>query len=143
MYRPPSANVEHNNDSLAVGVMYRPPSANVEHNNDSLVVCVMYRPPSANVEHNNDSLAVGVMYRPPQSFQVEGPQNREISLFKGNTIGRFFTGTFQSGKISQQQLLSCPAALTELQLKTLMPCKKCSHKNKLKTPITLRYEAIK
>ena len=24
-----------------------------------------------------------------QSFQVEGPQNRKISLFIGNTIGRF------------------------------------------------------
>ena len=33
-----------------------------------------------------------------QSFQVEGPQNREISLFIGNTIGRFVTGTFQGGK---------------------------------------------
>ena len=33
-----------------------------------------------------------------QSFQVEGPQNREISLFIGNTIGRFFTETCQGGK---------------------------------------------
>ena len=33
-----------------------------------------------------------------QSFQVEGPQNREISLFIGNTIGRFLSGTFQGGK---------------------------------------------
>ena len=35
-----------------------------------------------------------------QSFQVEGPTNREISLFIGNTIGRFFAGTFQGGKKS-------------------------------------------
>ena len=33
-----------------------------------------------------------------QSFQVGGPQNREISQFIGNTIGRFFTITFQVGK---------------------------------------------
>ena len=33
-----------------------------------------------------------------QSFQVDGPQNREISIFIGNTIGRFFTITFQGGK---------------------------------------------
>ena len=26
-----------------------------------------------------------------QSFQVEGPQKREISLFQGNKIGRFFS----------------------------------------------------
>ena len=30
-----------------------------------------------------------------QSFQVEGPQNMEISLFLRNKIGRLFTGTFQ------------------------------------------------
>ena len=30
-----------------------------------------------------------------QSFQVEGPQDREISLFLRIKIGRFFTGTFQ------------------------------------------------
>ena len=30
-----------------------------------------------------------------QSFQVEGPQNREISLFLRIKIGRFFTGTSQ------------------------------------------------
>ena len=30
-----------------------------------------------------------------QSFQVEGPSNREISLFLRNKIRRFFTGTFQ------------------------------------------------
>ena len=35
-----------------------------------------------------------------QSFQVDGPQNREISLFIGNTIGRFLTITFQGGKTS-------------------------------------------
>ena len=34
-------------------------------------------------------------YLPLQSFQVEGPQNREISLYLRNKIGRFFTGTFQ------------------------------------------------
>ena len=39
-----------------------------------------------------------------QSFQVDGPQNREISLFTGNTIGRFFTITFQGGK---QSATSC------------------------------------
>ena len=39
-----------------------------------------------------------------QSFQVEGPQNREISLFIGNTIGRFY-GNFSRRKNSQQQLL--------------------------------------
>ena len=32
-----------------------------------------------------------------QSFQVDGTQNRKISLFLGNTIGRFFTITFQGG----------------------------------------------
>ena len=31
-----------------------------------------------------------------QSFQVEGPLNREISLFIGNTIGRFFRELFQA-----------------------------------------------
>ena len=31
-----------------------------------------------------------------QSFHVEGPRNREISLFLWNKIGRFFTGTFQA-----------------------------------------------
>ena len=30
-----------------------------------------------------------------QSFQVEGQQKREISLFLRNKIGRFFAGTFQ------------------------------------------------
>ena len=33
-------------------------------------------------------------------FQVDGPQNREISLFIGNAIGIFFTMTFQVGKNS-------------------------------------------
>ena len=32
------------------------------------------------------------------SVQVEGSQNREISLFIGNTSGRFFTWTFQDEK---------------------------------------------
>ena len=35
-----------------------------------------------------------------QSFQVDGPQNREISLFIGNTIGRFLRELFQAGKQS-------------------------------------------
>ena len=35
-----------------------------------------------------------------QSFQVEGPQNREISLFIGNKIGRFFRERFQAEKQS-------------------------------------------
>ena len=39
-----------------------------------------------------------VTVRQTPSFQVEGPQNREISPFVENKIGRFFTGTFQGGK---------------------------------------------
>ena len=33
-----------------------------------------------------------------QSFQVEGPQNREISLFIGITIGIFFRELFKAEK---------------------------------------------
>ena len=33
-----------------------------------------------------------------ESFQVEGRENRQTSLFIDNTVGRFFTGTFQGGK---------------------------------------------
>ena len=40
-----------------------------------------------------------------QSFQVEGPKNREISLFIENTIRRFFTGFFQGGKTASN--VSC------------------------------------
>ena len=59
-----------------------------------------------------------------QSFQVGGPQNREISPFIENRIGRFFTGTFQGGKTVRNScyhvIISIrPAAYTELQLDTL------------------------
>ena len=43
--------------------------------------------------------SIYVVYQ--QSFQVEAPQNMEISLFIEHTIGRFFTGTFQSGKTAR------------------------------------------
>ena len=36
-----------------------------------------------------------------QSFRVEGRENRQISLFIDNTVGRFFTGTFQGGKTAR------------------------------------------
>ena len=41
-----------------------------------------------------------------QSFHVEGPQNREISLFIENAIGRFLRELFKVEKNSRQQLLS-------------------------------------
>ena len=44
-----------------------------------------------------------------QSFQVEGPKNREISLFIENTIGRFFTETFHGRKIARN---SCYHVIT-------------------------------
>ena len=42
-----------------------------------------------------------------QSFQVEGPQNREISLFLRNKIGRFFTGTSQGASLGMVVLQRC------------------------------------
>ena len=80
-----------------------------------------------------------------QSFQVEGPQNREISRFIGNTIGRFFRELFKAEKQPATAAIMSAIGLRPVgsYRYTLIQCKKCSRLKLAKAPIILRYETIK
>ena len=58
----------------------------------------------------NVSVSVGVMSL-MQSFQVERPQNREISLFIGEKIGRIFSGTLQGEKTVSNSCYPCTLSI--------------------------------